>query len=622
MASPLLENALIFMGAALVAVPVAKKLGVGSVLGYIFGGAFIGPYALGLIGQEGEDIMHTAEFGVVMMLFLIGLELNPASFWRMRRFILGLGLLQMLLTALLVGFLLAVGFSYSGRVALVLALSFGMSSTAIVLQTLKEKGLDKTQAGRFSFAVLLFQDIAVIPILALLPLLALSPPVAPPKAEGHLSIFAQFGADYPSLAIFLAVLLIVLVGRFLINPFLRLIARVHMRELFTASALFLVMGVAWLMESVGISAALGTFMAGVLLANSEFRHELESDIEPFKGVLLGVFFTAVGSTINFALILAQPGRVLAMVALVMLAKSLVLLGLGRLFGLKTDQNLLFAILLSQIGEFAFVLLASAQQLAIFDPATLDFFMAVVALSMVVSPLLLFVNERLIDPFFGVKAIPVAPQVPEIEEENNLIIVGFGHFGSTLGRFLRANGVSATILDNDSDRVALLRKMDFKVFYGDATRLDLLLAAGAARAKMLVSAIDDPEKNLALAETLQKHFPHLKIFIRAKNRYDAYELMDKGLQRIYRESVHASVLLGVDVLAELGHRRYTAQRKASEFIKYDEAALQKLAAERHQTESYIQMVKEEIAQQEKLLQEDTKFFDQHPDNAWDAPGIYK
>lgn len=619
MANSVLQNAVILLGAALVFVPIAKRLGIGSVLGYLLGGIVIGPSVLGLIGQESEDIMHATEFGVVMMLFLIGLELNPQAFWKMRKSIVGMGALQMGLTSVLLFPLFYGVFGYPLNVSIAVALSFAMSSTAIVLQTLKEKGLDKTQAGQSSFAVLLFQDIAVIPLLALLPLLAVG--AASPSDGGH----AGHGgpdlgilSDYPSLTILLAVLFIIVLGRFFISPFLVIIARTHMRELFTASALFIVIGVAWVMELAGISAALGAFLAGVLLANSEFRHELESDIEPFKGVLLGLFFTAVGCTIHFETILENPGRIALLVFLVIAIKAGVLLLVGRVFRLVSDQTLLFAFLLSQVGEFAFVLLASTSQLGIIDKGSLDLFMAVVTISMILSSVLLFVNEKFIAPRFGVtEAVADSPAVA-ISEQNETIIAGFGHFGSTLGRFLRANGVKATILDNDSDRVSLLRKMGFKVFYGDATRLDLLESAGAGKAKILISAIDSPDKNAELADVVQKHFPHLKVFMRAKNRSDAYELMDKGLENIYRESMHSSVFLGVDVLSELGHRKYTSHRKASEFIRYDTEALQRLAKERHTRESYITSVRQEIELQERLLSEDGKFFDQRADGAWERP----
>ena len=503
MAGSMLQNAMIFLGAALVFVPVSKKLGIGSVLGYLIAGVIIGPFVLGFIRQEGEDIMHAAEFGVVMMLFLIGLELNPQSFWNMRKAILGMGLSQVLATSLLLFLLFYFFLDVRFVAAVAIALSMAMSSTAIALQTLKEKGLSGTQAGRSAFAVLLLQDISVIPILAILPLMA-QPGHA--EAAAHRNFITDLDTHYATLVILAAVGLIFLAGRYLINPFLRLIARVHMRELFTASALFIVVGVAWIMEQVGLSAALGSFMAGVLLANSEYRHELESDIEPFKGVLLGLFFTAVGSTINFTLILEAPAGILTLVLAIMAIKGGVLAIIGKVFKMKLDQGMLFALLLSQVGEFAFVLLSSSRQIGILDRGQSDYLMAAVTISMILSPLLLFLNEKFIAPHLGVKESVPGREADRIDEQHGVIIAGFGHFGSTVGRFLRANGVKATILDNDSDRVDLLRRMGFTVFYGDATRVDLLESAGAGKAKILISAIDDPERNMMLTEVVKKKKP--------------------------------------------------------------------------------------------------------------------
>ncbi|PTB96260.1 potassium transporter [Marivirga lumbricoides] len=613
MESSFLQTAVILLGTALIFVPIAKKAGIGSVLGYLLGGIIIGPFILGLIGNEGEDIMHAAEFGVVMMLFLIGLELNPESFWKMRKSILGMGLSQLIGSSALIFalFYFILGKAFNTSVAV--SLSLAMSSTAIVLQTLKEKSLTNTHAGKSSFSVLLLQDIAVIPILAIIPLLATN---AITSMDSKHSIIADLDPHFSTLIILAVVAFIYILGRFLINPFLHYIAKVRMRELFTASALFIVIGVAWLMEQVGISAALGTFMAGVLLANSEFRHELESDIEPFKGVLLGLFFTAVGSTINFDLIFADPVAVFSFVLLIMLIKAVVLFTIGKIFNIQLDQNLLFSLLLCQVGEFAFVLLASTRQLEIIDKETLDFLMAVTTISMILSPLFLYINERFIDPKLGVKQAESRP-ADDVEGKESVIIAGFGHFGSTIGRFLRANGVSATILDNDSEQVDLLRKMGFKVFYGDATRVDLLEAAGASKAKILISAIDSPERNYQLVDEVKKHFPHLQLFMRAKNRMDAYEFIELGVNDVYRESLHTSVNLGIDVLHALGQRKYTASRKAAEFIHYDEKALNKLGKFRHEKTGYVESVRNEIEIQERLLAEDAKFLDQREDAAWDS-----
>lgn len=612
----ILGNALVFLGISLLTVPISKRLGIGSVLGYLIGGVLIGPYLLGFIGHEGEDIMHAAEFGVVMMLFVIGLELNPASFWKMRKSIVGMGLSQMLASTGLLWVLLLLAFPLHWTAALALALSLAMSSTAIVLQILKEKNLGKTEAGISSFSILLFQDIAVIPILAIIPLLATAPLVSN-AADGHTNWVEQLDAPFSTLVILSAVAGILLAGKFLITPMLRWLAKAYMRELFTAATLFIVIGVAWLMEKVGISAALGTFIAGLMLANSEFRHELETDIEPFKGVLLGLFFTAVGSTINFELIAVSALPLFSFVFGLMLIKGAVLHTIARVFKLRLNQQLFLALLLSQVGEFAFVLLTTIGQYRLLDQGQIDFFMAAVTISMVVSPILLFLFERFVSSRLNDNSAGEAKAFDAIDEHHTVVMAGFGHFGNTLGRFLRANGVSATILDNDSDRVAFLRKMGFKVFYGDATRLDLLHTAGLHEAKVFISTLDDPEKNRELAETVRTHFPHVRIFMRSRNRSDAYELIDLEVPHIYRESLHTSVQMGVDVLEKLGFRKYTATRKAAEFIRYDEAALSKLASKRSESSSsYINSVREEIAMQERLLQEDDLFLSDSNDHAWD------
>ncbi len=609
-----LYDALVYLSAAVIFVPIAKKLGMGSVLGYLLGGIIIGPFFLGFVGEEGKDIMHFAEFGVVIMLFLIGLDLDPATLWRMRKLILGTGALQMGATTLLCfAALFLAGFSWQAALASGLALA--MSSTAIVTQTLREKALTKTEAGRSSFAVLLFQDISVIPILALLPLLALSGAHAP--SGGETSWMAGMPGWAQTAILLIAANAVVLAGRFVLVPFLRFIARIRLRELFTAAALLIVIATADLMTLVGLSPALGTFLAGVVLANSEFRHELESDIEPFKGILLGLFFIAVGASINFKLIIDNPLPIMALVCGVIVIKSLVLYMTGKASRLSFDQNMIFTLGLGQVGEFAFVLFAFIAQLQILSAKWTDMMMGATAISMTITPLLLLINERLILPRIGTKETVEEKEADEISGEHPVIITGFGHFGSTIGRFLRANGVSATILDNDSDRVDVLRKMGFKVFYGDATRLDILKSAGADHAKIMIAAIDSPEINFALIETVKKEFPHLNVMVRAKNRLDAYDLLDTGVEDIYRESLDTSVRLGIDVLVKLGFRKYTATRAGQNFIKYDEAALRKLAAHRHDREAYLFNTREQIALQEELLANDREVSPNVHDDAWDG-----
>jgi monovalent cation:H+ antiporter-2, CPA2 family len=615
-----LKTALVFLASAVIFVPIAKKLGMGSVLGYLIAGIVIGPFVLKFVGQEGQDIMHVAEFGVVMMLFLIGLELDPKEFWKMRKRIVGLGMMQMGLTSILAGALAHIVFGFTHLSSLAVALAFAMSSTAIVLQTLKEKGLSDSISGQSSFAVLLFQDIMVIPILALLPLLTST--VTAEMTDEH-SFIESFPAWLQTIMVIGAVVTVFLSGRFIMVPLLRFISKTRLREMFTATSLLLVVGVAYLMQIVGLSPALGTFLAGVVLANSEFRHELESDLEPFKGLLLGLFFISVGASINFLLIANEPSKVFAIVFSLMAIKAGVLLITGKMFGIRKDQNILFTILLSQIGEFAFVLLTFSHQLQIINKYWTEMFMAATAISMTLSPLFLLINERLIDPFFGIKETPGnEKEADTIKENNAVILVGFGHFGSTIGRFLRANGIKATILDNDSDRVELLRKMGFTVYYGDATRIDLLRSAGAENAKLFIAAIDNPQVNYELIKTVRKHFPNLEIMARARNRVDAYELIDLGIKDFYRETLYTSVHMAIDVLRKLGFRSYTATRKGMEFIRYDEAALEKLAKHRHEMKDYIVSIREQIEMQERLLSEDLHTNLTSDDHAWDSEMMRK
>ncbi|RAR48565.1 monovalent cation:proton antiporter-2 (CPA2) family protein [Flavobacterium lacus] len=612
-------QAIIYLTSAIVCVPIAKKLGLSSILGYLFAGIFIGPFVLGFIGNEGEDIMHFAEFGVVMMLFLIGLELDPYKFWKMRKFILGMGSMQLLGSAFVIFILCQLFLDWSWQTTVVIALALSLSSTAIVLQTLKEKGLSQTSMGRASFAVLLFQDIAVIPILAIIPLMISGSNV---EAENlHSSLISDFDAWIQTLIVAATIIAVYFSGRLLVIPVLRMVAKTRLQELFTASALLLVVAVSYLMQLVGLSPALGAFLAGVVLANSEFRHELEGDIAPFKGLLLGLFFIGVGASINFKLIIENPIFILVFGAIFTAVKFFVLFGIGKFYKKSNDQNLLFSFGLSQAGEFGFVILSFSMQLNILPNILANQMMAIIALSMLSTPFLLLINEKWIDPFFGVKEKEDRKQ-DEIDEHNEVIIAGFGHFGSTIGRLLKANGVKATILDHDSDRVDLLRKMGFKVYYGDATRLELLKAAGAEDAKIFIAAIDNPEVNLSVVEILRKHFPHLNILTRARNRVDAYELIDHGVDKIYRETLYTAVHLGVDALTQLGHRKYSATRQGQRFIKYDEAAIRKLAAKRHDKMAYLATVKDEIEMQEQLLKSDMLINFSASDHAWDSEHLKK
>ncbi len=618
MSGDFLFQAVIYLLAAVVCVPIAKRFGLSSVLGYLLAGIIIGPYLLGFIGEEGEDILHFAEFGVVMMLFLIGLEIEPKAFWKMRKTIVGMGGSQVALTVLLCfGVLILLGYNWQSSVSIAMALA--LSSTAIVLQTLKEKNLMDTVYGASSFSILLFQDIIVIPMLAIVPLLGTAQETAAGGHDaGHVSLLDNLPIGLQTVLVLLSVVFVVLAGRYL--PVLRVVARTRLRELFSACALLIVIAIAYLMELVGLSPALGAFLGGVVLATSEFKHELESNLEPFKGLLLGLFFIAVGASINFAMIIDSPVRITLLVIGVIALKAVVLFIVASIFKIKIDQKLLIAVGLAQVGEFAFVLLSFTNQLGIISSDQLDLFLVITAISMTLAPLLSIFNERLILPRIGTKESEEKP-MDTIEKKHKVILVGFGHFGSTTGRFLRANGVEPTILDHDSSRVDLLRKLGFEVYYGDATREDLLESAGASEADILISAIDDPDAVLEMVQVLQHKFPNLKLMVRAKSRVDAYQLLNAGVTHIYRESLDTSVRVAEEALHFLGHRKYTIHRQAQNFKKYDEESLRRLADKVLNSEEYIFKVREEIAQQEALLKEDLKRGSiEEEDTSWDSASM--
>jgi monovalent cation:proton antiporter-2 (CPA2) family protein len=594
-------QALIYLGSAVLLVPISKKLGLGSVLGYLIAGMLIGPSAFALIGDDGADIMHFAEFGVVMMLFLIGLEVEPQLLWRWRTSIMGLGGLQVLITTLLIGFIAHIIVGLSFNQSLAIGLIFSMSSTAIVLQTMTENNWMQTSAGRNAFSVLLFQDIAVIPILAILPLL--SPDgggVVAAQADTWTQGLPQWAK---TLVVLGAVAAIIAGGKYLTRPIFQMVARTNLRELFSATALLLVVSITVLMSKVGLSPALGAFLAGAVLANSEYRHELESDIEPFKGLLLGLFFIAVGASIDFDLIAAKPLLITELVLGVMLLKLGILAFLSRMFKMRVDQFLLFAFALAQVGEFGFVLFSFAKDQHIFSTELFNLMMVVVAASMALSPIFMLVMEKFLMPIV-IKRIPHrSREADAIEENNAVIIAGYGRFGSVTGRFLKANGINATVLDANSDRVDSLRKIGIKVYYGDALRIDLLKAAGADRAKLIVIALDDSAQVLKLVNTVKKHFPNMHIITRAHGLDDTYELMDAGVLHVFRETIDASLRAGTEALKIMGVRAYTAQRAHDLFLKHDEKSLKKMAAARHDKKKYMKALRNRIEELETLIQND-------------------
>ncbi|WP_370315267.1 monovalent cation:proton antiporter-2 (CPA2) family protein [Thalassolituus sp.] len=603
-----LAQAFIFLAAAVIAVPIAARLGLGSVLGYLCAGAVIGPFALGLIGQDIDEVMHFAEFGVVMMLFLVGLELDPSKLWRMRMPIIGMGGLQVVLTSAAIAGIAAI-YLDNWQHAVVVGMVLSLSSTAIVLQTLNEKGLMRNDSGQSAFAVLLFQDIAVIPMLAILPLLAVS-------EVGTFSDKHNLPGWQSALMVLGVVIGIVLVGRWLSRSAFRIIAQTRLREMFTATALFLVVGIALLMEHIGLSPALGTFVAGVVLANSEYRHELEAEVEPFKGLLLALFFISVGASIDFGLFMAEPLPVLAMVGGLVLMKLVILLILGKLFGLSSRSNAIFTFSLAQGGEFAFVLFsfASAQDVLpayIIEPLTL-----VVALSMALTPLLFVINEKLVLPRLGGQQ-QARPHDAIDHAEGKAILVGFGRFGQIVGRLLRMNGFEITVLEHDAQQVDLVRSFGHKVFYGDAARIDLLDAAGIADATLLVLAIDDHERMLQTIEQVKRHHPSVKILARAAGRREAAELIHAGADHIERETFDSALSMGRQALTIMGFRAYQAQRAAKLFKHHDEKSLYALSEVLEDDRKYITMAKQHAVDLEKVLRSDDQANTELDDRGWDA-----
>ena len=560
MSENFLLNALIYLAAAVIAVPVSKRLGLGSVIGYLIAGLIIGPWGLRLI-TDVEAILHFSEFGVVLLLFLIGLELEPRRLWQMRMPIFGLGSAQVAGCALLIG-VVAAGYGWHWSTALVAGLGLALSSTAIALQPLTERRLLGTDGGRATFSILLFQDIAVIPMLAVLPLLGGSSASA--DAEGGLK------------AALLAALVIggvVLGGRYLTRPLFRFIAATGIREIFTAAALLIVVGIAALMQFAGLSMALGTFIAGVLLAESEYRHELESDIEPFKGLLMGLFFTSVGMSVDVGLLLHQPVAILGILGLLLFAKAIILALLARFGGVPARQAALFVFLLAPGGEFAFVLFNAAAQIGAMTAEAAAQLTVAVALSMLIGPLLLVLNDRLIEPRLA--RGPQRPEETPEDEGNPVIVAGFGRFGQIIVRLLYANRIGATVLDHDPVTIDTLRPYGFKVFYGDATRLDLLEAAGAAKAKVLVVALDSQEASLLLVELAQRHFPNLHVVARARDLTHAIALMNLKVADIERETFHSALRLGEATLRSLGHGTYAAHKRAQIFRRHNQRLLEEM-----------------------------------------------
>ncbi len=586
-----LFQASIFLAAAVIAVPLAARLGLGSVLGYLAAGILIGP-VLGLVGgHETQELQHFAEFGVVMMLFLIGLELEPRALWDMRHRLLGLGGLQITLTTVAV----MVGAMWLGQpwsIALAIGLVFALSSTAIVLQTLSEKGLMQTSGGRSAFSVLLTQDIAVIPMLALLPLLALpkppdmvlgetldrmTDPAAQHEANGAHSAAASFIDSLPGWGVTLvtlgAVAAIILTGIYLTRPVFRFIHQARLREMYTALALLIVVGIAFLMNLVGLSPALGAFLAGVVLANSEFRHELESDIEPFKGLLLGLFFITVGAGINFAVLARDTFAVIGMALALILLKGLILYLLGRAFKLRGRNLWLFTLSLAQAGEFGFVLIAFSAQQNVLPPVMTETLLLVVALTMLITPLLFILYDWLSS---RMEETTEALEPDRIDEQAPVIIAGIGRFGQIVNRLVRSSGFNTVVLDHDLTAIQRMRRFGIKGFFGDPTRPELLHAAGLAEAKVLVAALDNPEATTRIVDFARRERPDLHIVARARDRTHVFRLYKAGADDIVREVFDSSLRAGRYVLENMGLTEFEAAEVEKTFYQHDRESVRELA----------------------------------------------
>ncbi|GGD40538.1 monovalent cation:proton antiporter-2 (CPA2) family protein [Sinisalibacter lacisalsi] len=570
-----LLEATIYLATAVIAVPIAARLGLGSVLGYLLAGLIIGPIA-GIVSTDPTDVRHFAEFGVVMMLFLIGLELDPRALWAMRHRLMGLGGLQILLTTAAV-FVAAIALGQPWPTSVAIGMTLALSSTAIVLQTLTEKGLIQTAGGRSSFSVLLTQDIAVIPMLALLPLFAIAGAAPEADGEGHgahgaLSLVEGLPGWGVTLVTLGAVAAVIVGGRYLISPMFRYIDSARLREINTAFALLIVVGIALLMSLVGLSPALGTFLAGVVLANSEFRHELETDIQPFKGLLLGLFFITVGAGIDLAGFLADPVRLIALTLLLMIGKAAVLAILGRAFGLRGREQWLFTLGLAQAGEFGFVLVSFGLQQGVYTEGLGKDLLTVIALSMLLTPLA-FIAHDIMRRHRMESAASVDDDA--IDEQHRVIIVGAGRFGQVVNRLVRSAGFETTLLDHNLKRVQFMRRLGVKTFLGDPTRPDLLRAAGLDTAKVLVVAINNPEGAVKIVQHARKRRPDLTIIVRGRDRAHTYELLNAGADKVVREMFDSSLRAGRYVLENVGLSEFEAAQAEHIFYQHDRHTIAEL-----------------------------------------------
>ncbi len=570
--TPYFIQAFIYLCAAVVAVPLAKRFGLGSVLGYLIAGVVIGP-VVGLVGEETQTLQHFAEFGVVMMLFLVGLELEPDILWSMRKRLIGLGGLQVSLTAIVI-MLISLLFGLDWRIALTIGLILALSSTAIVLQTLNEKGLAKTEGGRGAFSVLLFQDIAVIPMLALIPLLEMPAMVDSAKdlaaasvnTQGHLDLVSSLPNWVYAIVVLSAIAIVVFGGYYLSRPLFRYVAQSGLREVFTATALMLVIGIAALMSLVGLSPALGTFLAGVVLANSEFRHELETNIEPFKGLLLGLFFITVGAGINFDVLATEWMLVGAVTIAVILIKAAIIYPLACSFDIRSSDRWLVALSLAQAGEFGFVLLAFSLQNNVLPAGITQILFLVVAISMFLTPALFIFFDKILVPRYAAKQ--EQREADLIDTKGRVLIAGIGRFGQIVNRLLVGNGIETVVLDYDVKQIENMRKLHVKGYFGDATRPDLLETAGIEDIELFVIAIDDRERAIQLTQYLKQRYPQIAILARAFDQLDYYKLKQAGADFMIKETYHAALNLSGEALARLGFPPDRAERLKNRFIQVE------------------------------------------------------
>lgn len=592
----LVQDTVLFLGSAVVAVPLLKRLGFGALLGYLVAGVAIGPFLLGLVSDV-DAILHFGEFGVVLLLFIIGLELHPSRLWALRRPILGLGSSQMLITATA----LAVASHLLGmrlKEAVVIGLVLALSSTAFALQTLAERKELRTQHGRAAFSILLFQDLAVIPLLAVLPWIATASIAKVADGAAHISDtqWLQIGFSVTAVAV------AVLGGRYVLRPFLRLVAAADVPELFTAAALLVVLGMALLMEEIGLSMALGAFLAGVLLADSQYRHQLEGDIEPFKGLLLGLFFIAVGMSMDLGMLAREPLQVIGAAVGLMAIKIAVLVALGLASGMRWDAALALAAVLPQGGEFAFVLFGQATSVGAVDRPTADFLILAVAISMALTPLSVALAVRL-RRVLG-RENPAEAPLPEVEEqEARVVIAGFGRFGQIVGRLLNMRRIKFVALDSDDARIEVARRFGNQAYFGDANRLQVLEAAGTGRAEIFVIAVDNPERAVEIARMVRMHFPGIRVYARATDRFHAYRLMEVGVDAVHREMFGSSVDLARDVFVGLGLPFHEAQQITRAFKEYDQNLVREQYRMRGDEPAMIRSAREAAAHLAGLFEQD-------------------